>query len=74
MKLKLTIAILPLLLVAALSAEAKEENVTKSQDAKAKEIQKGLADSVADFWIYEDLNSAQTESARTGKPLLVSFR
>ena len=74
MRLKLTIAILPLLLVASLSAEAKEEDVTTPQDAKAKETQKGLADNVADFWIYEDLNAAQAESARTGKPLLVSFR
>ena len=33
-----------------------------------------LKDNAADFWIYDDIAKARSEAAKTGKPLLVSFR
>ena len=44
----------------------------QAQDAGVKRQQ--LKDNAADFWIYDDIKAGYAKAAKTGKPLLVSFR
>ena len=49
-----------------------EEPHTQDQDERR--IRDQLGDKTAEFWIYDDLSAARTESLRTKKPILVSLR
>ena len=45
----------------------------QAQDAAGAKRER-LKDKVADFWIYDDIEAGYAKAAKTGKPLLVSFR
>ncbi len=54
-----------ILSVSALTQEAQDAARTKRERLK---------DHAAGFWIYDDIDAGYAKAAKTGKPLLVSFR
>ena len=74
MRLNRMTAAIPLLFVISLHAESNEGDLLEPRKRSAEKTRTGLGDSAADFWIYDDLKAGEAKSARTGKPLLVSFR
>ena len=45
-----------------------------AQDLDGDQLRDVLSDKAADFWVYDDLESAIATAKQTGKPLLISFR
>ena len=48
--------------------------VLLAQDLVGDELQKALRDDAAGFWVYDDLPAAEKQAAKSGKPLLITFR
>lgn len=55
-------------------ASSAQEGPGRRQDPDGASIRKELKDEVADFWIYEDLETARRRALETGRPMLVSLR